>query len=582
VRLVCLLDGLPLAIELAAARIRIMTPEMLVERMRERLQLHASAGGRGSRQATLRATFDWSWELLLPHEKAVLAQLSVFEGGFTLAAAEAVLDTGTTWPADVLQALVDRSLLRRVRNERFDLLVSVQAYAAQRLQASPAAVAAAEERHGRWYAAAGSDAAIDALYSHGAASRLRALTAEQANLAAAARRAWVRGDFAVYGDALQAVWAVVEVRGPYALAAELARLALVPAAPAAECDTDRDTDRAVARAHRIRGQALVALGLGGEAAAHYDEALAAARRGGDRRAEAIALRCQGILGLYAGRMDEGRRLCEQALAIHRELGHRRAVAVLMGNLGLFEFELGRPGPARAAHEAALAGAREVGDRRYEGIALINLANVWTQQGQADTARAHYEEALAALREVGDRATEGTVLGNLAGLNFEFGRVDEAVSQYEAALAIHRDVGNRRLEGLVLSHLGSIHLHRGRLAAARSCLDAALPLAREALDRRIEGHVHGCIALLAEREGDPGVAQEHFATGEALLRDVGDPMVLGLLLCGRARLALSLAQPGVARRIVDEVAVLAAQVSAGSDSELGRRLADLRQALADAG
>jgi predicted ATPase/class 3 adenylate cyclase len=570
-----LLDALPLAIELAAARARMMSPRELLQRMSQRFKLLAApGGGRPGRQATLQATLDWSWDLLNPDEQAALAQLAVFEGGFTLAAAESVLETGQTWPADALQALVDRSLVRRGRDERFDLLVSVQAYAAQRLQALPAIAAAAEQRHGRFYAASGSDGAIDALYTHGAANRLRALTAELANLTAAARRAWARGDGVVYGDALQAVWAVVEVRGPYALAAELARLALAPGI----ASNVRDGEFALARAHRIGGQALVALGQGGEAGSHYDQALALARRQGDRRAEANALRCQGILALYGGRMDEGRRLCEQALALHRELGHRRAAAVLMGNLGLFEFELGRPGPARAAHEAALAGAREVGDRRYEGIALINLANVWLQQGQADTARARYEEALAVLREVGDRATEGTVLGNLAGLNFECGRHDEALAQYEAALAIHRDVGNRRLEGLVLSHVSTIHLAQGRTADARRCLDAALPMVREAHDRRIEGHVRGRLASLADMEGAPELAREHFAAGEALLREVGDPMVLGLLLCGRARLELRLAQTDVARGLADEVDVLAARLSAGPDSELGRELAQVRELL----
>ena len=109
--LAALLDGLPLAIELAAARVRVMPPRRLLERMGERFKLLASKGGRFDRQSTLRAAFDWSWDLLTPAEKAALAQLSVFEGGFALTAAEGVLDLNgcadAPWIVDVVNSLVD-------------------------------------------------------------------------------------------------------------------------------------------------------------------------------------------------------------------------------------------------------------------------------------------------------------------------------------------------------------------------------------------------------------------------------------------------------------------------------------------
>jgi predicted ATPase/class 3 adenylate cyclase len=139
--LVHLLDGLPLAIELAAARVRTLPPRALLARMSERFKLLSSGGGRLDRQATLRATFDWSWGLLPTAEKAALAQLSVFEGGFSLEAAEAVIDLGVLedppWTLDVVNALVDKSFVRPVSSERagdrFELLSSVQAYAAEHL-----------------------------------------------------------------------------------------------------------------------------------------------------------------------------------------------------------------------------------------------------------------------------------------------------------------------------------------------------------------------------------------------------------------------------------------------------------------
>ena len=159
-----LLDGLPLAIELAAARVRVLSPAQLVERMRNRFALLAGVRGAAARQATLRAAIDWSWDLLTPWEQAALAQCSVFEGGFTLDAAEAVFEL-SAWPEapaamDAVQALVDKSLLRtwnRADAGRYDLeephfgmYLSIHEYAAEKLKASrPGALGLAEERHGR-------------------------------------------------------------------------------------------------------------------------------------------------------------------------------------------------------------------------------------------------------------------------------------------------------------------------------------------------------------------------------------------------------------------------------------------------
>ena len=161
-----LLDGLPLAIELAAARIRTLPPRALLARMSERFKLLASSGSRLDRQATLRAAFDWSWDLLSAAEKAALAQLSVFDGGFTLESAEAVIDlshlSDAPWTVDVVISLVDKSFVRPLAQERFDLLGSVQAYALEHLQtegrfsgSGTAAWQAAMARHSTWFAEIG-------------------------------------------------------------------------------------------------------------------------------------------------------------------------------------------------------------------------------------------------------------------------------------------------------------------------------------------------------------------------------------------------------------------------------------------
>ncbi len=225
-----LAEGMPLAIELAAARVRVMTPAQLVERMRERFRLLGGTGG--GRHATLRAAIDGSWELLRPWEKAAWAQCALFEGGFTLDAAESVLDL-TVWPeapwvVDIVQALVEKSLLRSwvpetpgghaVLEARFGMYVNLQEYAREKLReegAIPAgasgapAVRSTEERHGRWFARYGTEEAMRALDRHGAAERRLVLARELENLVAACRRAVARGDGETATAAYGAAWAVL-------------------------------------------------------------------------------------------------------------------------------------------------------------------------------------------------------------------------------------------------------------------------------------------------------------------------------------------------------------------------------------
>ena len=209
-----LLDGLPLAIELAAARVRVMPPRLLLQRMSERFKLLASKGGRLDRQSTLRAAFDWSWDLLPPHEKAALAQLSVFEGGFTLEAAEAVIDLSAyddaPWTVDAFTRSSTSHSCAPRGDDRFDLLVSVQVYAAEHLQtegryagSGPQALAAAQMRHIAWFAALGPIRAIEGR------------CADLDNLVAACRRAVTLGDGDWAAGALDGAWAALRLRGPF-------------------------------------------------------------------------------------------------------------------------------------------------------------------------------------------------------------------------------------------------------------------------------------------------------------------------------------------------------------------------------
>ena len=298
-RLVSLLDGLPLAIELAAARARLMQPRALLARMDQRFRLLSAGGGRRDRQATLRATFDWSWEMLSATEKTGLAQLSVFEGGFTLEAAEAVLDlTGgdgaPAWTVDTLQSLVDKSFVRPAANGRFGLLGTVQEYAAEHLRTA-----------GR-YPSSGPDALAAALQRHGACfanwpppRNGAAPTLETENLIVACRRAVARGDADIAVATLEHAWTALQLHGPFSAGVDLGRAARALAGLTAAQRAGSDI---------VVGMALDATGQVDAARVVLEAALPLARSANDLRLQTRARIGLGTLHANEARADQAAEL----------------------------------------------------------------------------------------------------------------------------------------------------------------------------------------------------------------------------------------------------------------------------------
>lgn len=627
IEIVRILDGLPLAIELATAKLRALTLEQLRERLGDRFRL--LTGTRRGRQGTLRATLDWSWEALQPWEQAALAQASVFEGGFTLEAAEAVCDL-TPWPdaplpLDVVQALVDKSWLRAyvaLDAPRFGMYASLQEYAAEKLRTEGAIAADAsgpdaafrfEARHGEYFAQFGTEERVEALHRSGGVTKQKALGLELDNIGAACRRAMRRNDGHVAAQAFAASWAVLQMSGPFAAAVELGVQVI---------SVDALAPDARARVLLGLGIALKQCGRMEEARRCLEEALAIRRDAGDRRSEGMVLCALATTHVERGRVEEAREILETALAIVRETGDRRCKGMVLLGLGNLHAVQGRLDEARRHYEEALAIQREIGDRRYEGGILGNLANVCAEQGRLDEGLRNYEEALAVQREVGDRSTEGSLLGNLGFLQMEQGRPEEARRNFEAALAIHRELGDRRHEGVYLGNLGSVHVALGRIEdGRRECkealaihrevgnrrfeaiiletlgnlhltqsqveegrrhFDEALVIHRELGDRRSEGTVLGISGRLEAHDGHFERARVAFLQGEAVLRQLGEGAELADLLCSRGDFERLSGDLIAARASLAEAEGIALAVRVAPDSDLSRALAKLRQALVDSG
>jgi tetratricopeptide (TPR) repeat protein len=545
------LDGLPLALELAAGRLGVLS----VRGVLDRLDLQLLRRGTDDRHATLRAALDWSWELLDKIQQAALTQLSTFHGGCTPEAAESVLDLpegASVLPA--VEALVAHSWLG-ARAGRLRMLESVRTYASGRLVA-PHRV---EARHGEWVAGL-----RDALGPRGSVARLRALGAEQSNIVAACERAVARGDHRVALAALGTASEAQALRGASTSTLRLANTVLAAELP----------PRARAHAERFRALALRDAGRAQEAIQPLEAALALARRVGDAPLEGILLgalgsvesdqgrvaearqryvdalavhlevgnrRDEGIirinigsLHLERGELDQARACFQDALTVHREVGDRSTEAVTLGHLGVVHRVQGRLGEAQACFEAALAAHRELGHTRHEARLVVSMGILHHDQGRMDEARASFEAAIDLHREVGDRRSEGVALGNLGNLNRILNRSEEARQCFDDALGVHREVGNRRDEGIVLGNLGRLHRDGGRFDEARRHYDAALDNARELGNRRFEGWVLLQLSSLAMATDHADAAAAHLDGAEPLFQAVGDVASLTELALLRAR------------------------------------------------
>ncbi len=546
------LDGLPLAIELAAARLKTLAPRALLDRLDRRLAL-LGGGARDlpARHQGLRATIDWSYQLLGAGERALLAHLAPFAGGWTLAAAEAVCGAtsderqlalsgakgATNWdggvdgvPAtsaslvvlDGLQALLDAHLLVRLpdtgdaageEEPRFGMLETIREYALERLAERPHDEArAVGRRHAAYYAEL-AEALRPRLGGPKGEAALRRLDAEGGNLRVAL--AWARDhDAGALGlrlaGALARYW---DARGEYS-----------------------------------EGRAWLAAFLAG---ATVDDS--GARAGALNGAAALA-RKQGDYG-------DALRLAAESLALYRARGDDAGQAAALTSLGLARYRRGDFPRAIAALEEAAARRRALGDPLGLSGTLNSLAQAVEERGDLRRAAALYGESLALKREAGDARGLCLVLNNLGDLARDLGDEERAVALSEEGLARASALGDRRLVANALRNLGLIARDRGDHDRAVALFEESLTLRRALGDRR---GTASRLLLLADAHrfrGDYPRAAARYAESLALCRATGDALTLAGCLEGAAGLGTARGRPGPAARPPGAAAALRAATGA---------------------
>ena len=488
------LGGLPLAVELAAAHLDLLTPRDLLARLGTPLDLAARGEPATPRHASLRDAMDASWALLDKADQSVLAQCAAFGGGFSIEAAEAVIELpGGRTVLPHLARLRDRSLVAvhpasPLGTTRLVLYPSIQSYAAERLHAS-GAEQGARGRHARHYLENGERWARDVRERGDLASRQR-LTEERDNLFEAFRRALalcLEGSAPRRDPASDAVRLALCLDVPLAMqgrAEELGAL-LDEVEPLA-----RKGDRALyARVLLARGHARGTAGQLARSIVEIEGALDHAAAVGDPVLEGEARTLIMVRYRQAGRFDDAVRAGERGAALLGASQSRRLEAVALVNLGLVLGEIGRSSAARDHDERARRISRELGDRWSEGLALGNLAQLDQAAGAFDQSRYLYGEALRAFAEAGDLLLEATYRGFTASLSHELAlravddearaHADEAREGYAAALETLSKIRATHIEGLIRGYAGAFEAAFGETERALRELDRARGLVVEA-------------------------------------------------------------------------------------------------------
>ncbi|HSI48597.1 MAG TPA: tetratricopeptide repeat protein [Ideonella sp.] len=444
------LDGIPLAIELAAGRMRAMSAEELSQRLDQRFSLLAGASPGShpaqSRHRTLRSLIDWSFDLLSEAEQALLCRLSVFAGGCTLQAAEAVCSErpeDVPQVLDLLAALSDKSLLvaeDQAHITRYRLLETVLAYARERLQERGEA-ARWHDRHVVHFVAL-AETAWPHLRGPDKRTWVDTLAADQDNLRAAL--AWSLAVPERTESGLRLVAALVSF-------------------------------------WLIRGQLS-------EGRRWHALALSVAPQDGDPALRATVLNRGGILAFQQGDLEAARPLFAQAIAIDRQLGNQVGMASALSNLGGVVLELGDLAEARALQEESAALFRVLGDQGRLAQTLLNLGSTALAQEDWMAAQAALSEAVAIMRSLGDHHGVGNALGPLAVLATQRGEHAQARGMLLEALAIFGETGDPRETAELLEELAHVEslvtpdLRAARLwgAAEQLRTAAGTPLPRNEL------------------------------------------------------------------------------------------------------
>jgi predicted ATPase/tRNA A-37 threonylcarbamoyl transferase component Bud32 len=514
------IDGLPLAIELAAARIKLLPPQALLTRLEHRLAvLTGGAQNLPARQQTLRKTITWSYDLLSVPEQRLFRQLALFVGGCTLSAVEAVCSAlqggdGAGSFLDGIASLLDKSLLHQTEQETEDprllMLETLREYGLEALAANRE-MEEGRRAHAAYYLALAEEAQP---YLQGAEQPRWFARLEQERENLRTTLSWL-----------------------------LERAGM-------EGQTEEGREQSE-RALRL----CVALfpfwdfcGYNREGWSFLERALAM-REGVDASLRARILYNGGFLLWEMGDMERTEALTGESLTLYRELGETAGVARALTLLGAVAWLRGQYAAGRALDEEAAALFQQVGDTWGRGRCLTDLARMATAQGEYDRARAWLQESLALNQALGDKQRIGWVLCLLARVLFESqGDLARAAVLAEQSLALQREVGAKSFTAEPLRLLAEIHLVQGEQTRARECAEESVAICREVGYGYELVLAFMILARVIAFQGDHAEARALYQESFALQHKTGNQEAITACLEGLGAVGAAQGQPVWAARL----------------------------------
>lgn len=562
------LDGLPLAIELAAARTRVLEPSEIANRLDHRLRLLAG-GARDlpTRHQTLRESIGWSYGLLSREHQRLFRRLAVFAGGWTMAAAEKICAAFPDADVDVLEstaALIDNSLIQKEPGPdgqtRFVMLQTVREFAAECL-AGAGEDESATRAHARIYTEY-AESAEAWLTGPQQALWLTRLDQEYDNLRAVLL--WSRsaaGDPELGFRIGAALWRFWLIRGRLTEGREwLNRLA---------------DDPGVAQHPKLYARLLAGAGTFAHnqgdytaARATYEAALAQYRGLADDRGSAHVLNHMGWVAWRQGDFESARRLSEEGLALQRQIGDARGMAMALNNLAWVSHFQGDLNAAEDLHRQCESLQQKAGDRRGIAFARNNLGWVLCESGKLDDGLALLTDAVQHFDAIGDKQLRGfgtALIGSAAHRSGDLAKARRCIE--EVGLPLFREIGDAWGLALALADLAVVLLDSGEIEQARVRCEESLALRRKSDDRWGVARSLYVLAEISRRSAGPHASVPLYAESLRVNRTLRDHIGLAMTAEGLAAVASEIGRSESAARLLNDAAAL--RRSAGSAPPLGR-------------
>jgi len=525
-KLVDALDRLPLAIELAATRLSTLSLQELLARTT------ASLPTVGAGEGALQRAIALSWDLLEPDEQAMLAQLSVFSGGCTLQALEAVVlledhEAGAT--LNTLQSLLLHSLVTISETSgsmRFSLLESILEFARQRCTENYGDATELRRRHATFFAQAG--------WSPIRAKRVKLVRADFDNL-------YTTMEYALQHNL-----------GDQATSACMGMM-----------DLNLQLIGSVDGFNVLFGQSV-----------EMAQRCLAANPGVELRVAVLGR--MGNAQRTMGDVDGAHASLTEALQLAGSLEGRAHEGVVLGRLASVYRVQGRYDEARAHYEQALVIHRSVDNLAYQCLEFTNIGIIYRLQGQYTEAEKCFFEALAVQERSGSEGIQGVILGNLGALYLDMDRKEHARPHFDQALEIFRKVDDLSSQAIALDFIAEFQVASGDIEAARATLGQVIELCEQLHVPLAKGVALGILGEIAGQDGDGVAARAMFTEGEALLRRAGLWSETISLLCRKSNTLAHLGDKVGAKEAFATAQELASQHSFPADSSLGRQLQALKE------